>query len=655
MNKTQMLVTYAVAYLRLSVEDGDDKESTSIGNQRRIIDNYAKENNIIITEYYIDDGYSGYTMSRPDFNRLKEDLNNEKIHTIIVKDASRLGRHNAKVQLFLENILETGNRILLLDDGYDTADEKTHDMIGIKTWFNERFIIDTSRKIRNSIAALQRDGKWICSVPYGFKKDPFDKNKYEIDPITAGYVEQIFDMYLNGMGLHQICKRLSQINVPTPAMIKKQYQEERGVVSKRKSKGIWDATTVSRILKNDFYIGTLTLSKSKRRSINGKQIEIPKEEWKVFPGAHKPIVDLQTFSLAQKVMADRSAFNYRGQKNKKVNPFSGLLYCADCGEKMTSKGGEHTRYICKTYNVLGTKKCSSHAINEITLAEALMEILKHCKGNLTHVINDIDKIIQAEMQSKTQNKPANTDNLVHKLGELQQELEILIQQKVRDTMKNPTMAEMIAKTYDDIQDEKLKEMKMIERQVLDSQVEELDEVQIKNGLNNAVAIIDDILTTKKLTKKQVLMLVDRINVHEDNGLDVMLKGDLHELCNNYFRASDSRMAKIKKHICEYVLDNPEKILTPDVVIYVRDKGVRLAYQTVSTILKDELLANGLIEYRKSHRGYKVIGAPEDVLAQLITNHVVGITRWLRNNNDIIGIAHKIVEWIEGTKYKNNRF
>jgi uncharacterized membrane protein YheB (UPF0754 family) len=354
-------------------------------------------------------------------------------------------------------------------------------------------------------------------------------------------------------------------------------------------------------------------------------------------------------------MADRSAFNYRGQKNKKANPFSGLLHCADCGEKMTSKGGETTRYICKTYNVLGTKRCSSHAINEVMLTEALMEILKHCKYNLTHVITDIDKIIQAEIKSKSQNKPVNIDSLTNRLANLQKELEILIQQKIKDTMKNPATADIIDKAYNDIQNEKLKEMKAIEKQIMDNQDEELDDVKIKNGLNNAIAIIDDILTTKKLTKKQVLMLVDRINVYEDNGLDVILKGDLHELCNNYFRASDSRMNKIKKHICDYILANPDRIITADAAVYVRNNGIRLAYKTVSDLLKDELLAHGLIEYRASHRGFRIAATPEEIYRHLVSDNVVGITRWLCNNNDIIGIAHQVVAWIEGTKYKNNRF
>ena len=222
-------------------------------------------------------------------------------------------------------------------------------------------------------------------------------------------------------------------------------------------------------------------------------------------------------------------------------------------------------------------------------------------------------------------------------------------------MKNPATADIIDKAYNDIQDEKLKEMKAIEKQIMDNQDEELDDVKIKNGLNNAIAIIDDILKTKKLTKKQVLMLVDKINVYEDNGLDVILKGDLHELCNNYFRASDSRMNKIKKHICDYVLANPDRIITADAAVYVRNNGVRLAYKTVSDLLKDELLAHGLIEYRTSHRGFRIVATPEEIRRHLVSDNVVGITRWLCNNNDIIGIAHQIVEWIEGTKYKNNRF
>ena len=145
----------AVEYLRLSVEDGDD-ESSSITNQRKILDSFAKNNGIIIKDYYIDDGFSGYTMNRPSFNRLKKDLNNNLVDTIIVKDLSRLGRHNAKVQLFLDNIQESGKRVIALNDSYDTNDEQSHDIVGIQTWVNEKYVRDTSKKVRNSLNTLQK-------------------------------------------------------------------------------------------------------------------------------------------------------------------------------------------------------------------------------------------------------------------------------------------------------------------------------------------------------------------------------------------------------------------------------------------------------------------------------------------------------------------
>ena len=134
-----MISLKTVAYLRLSKEDGDD-ESISISNQRKILKSYAESNHIIIDDWYIDDGYSGYTMTRPSFDKLKTDLNNNKVQTIIVKDLSRLGRHSAKVQLFLENIHEVGKRVIALGDNYDTLNENSHKFVGIQAWMNENFI-----------------------------------------------------------------------------------------------------------------------------------------------------------------------------------------------------------------------------------------------------------------------------------------------------------------------------------------------------------------------------------------------------------------------------------------------------------------------------------------------------------------------------------
>ena len=138
-NLVQQELIDAVGYLRLSRDDGED-ESTSITNQRAIISDWASKNGFVITKWYTDDGYSGYSMDRPGFNQLKEDLNDGKVNVIIAKHLSRIGRHNSKVGLFLEQILEDGKRVVTISDGYDTFDERTHEMLGIQTWVNEKYI-----------------------------------------------------------------------------------------------------------------------------------------------------------------------------------------------------------------------------------------------------------------------------------------------------------------------------------------------------------------------------------------------------------------------------------------------------------------------------------------------------------------------------------
>ena len=151
-------LTNAVGYLRLSREDGDE-ESSSITNQRSIISDWANRNNFLITEWYIDDGYSGYSMDRPSFNRLKADLNDNKVQIVVAKNLSRIGRHNSKVNLFLEQMYEDGKRVIALGDDYDTLDERSHDMVGIRTWVNEKYIKDTSKNIRTAIEKMQKEGR----------------------------------------------------------------------------------------------------------------------------------------------------------------------------------------------------------------------------------------------------------------------------------------------------------------------------------------------------------------------------------------------------------------------------------------------------------------------------------------------------------------
>ena len=648
-----MINLKTVAYLRLSKEDGDD-ESVSISNQRKILKSYAESNNITIDDWYIDDGYSGYTMTRPSFDKLKTDLNNNKVKTIIVKDLSRLGRHSAKVQLFLENIHEVGKRVIALGDNYDTLNENSHKFVGIQAWMNENFIRETSNKIRKSIESLQKEGKWLCSVPYGYVKDEKDRYKYHIDPLTAPYVKQIFDMYINGMGQKMIARTLTEMNVPTPSMIKKMYTKNESY--KKHTTTNWDVCVISRMLRNPFYIGTLILGKSKRRSINGKSVPVPKEDRYMFINAHEPIIDKQTFQLVQEIIKNRPLDNYRGKKDQtRPNIFAGMLYCADCGKKLTSNQGRpgNTRYICKTYNTYGTSQCTSHAVSERDVKFAVLDFLEHCKKNLSNIISDLDNIIQAQIQNKSGNE-TNITLLNNKIQDIKKSIETLIEQKMREAMKNPSMIDMIDRMYDELLNEKYKELQILEKQLTDQCQLQLDEIELKKNLNSTMDMINDAILSEELTKKQIMLLVDKIIVHEDTGIDIYLKGDLHKICNNYFMVSESKRDKMKRLTYDFIMQNPKKFITNDGAIYIRERGIKISYKTFSQLIKEELLADGMIKVRPMNHGYELVASPEELRARLIPNIDVDISRWLCNNNDVFAVLNKINEWIERIKYEGQK-
>lgn len=643
-----MIKKKVVIYLRLSKEDGDS-ESMSISNQRKILHEYAKHHNLEIVGEYVDDGVSGYTMNRPSFNRLKNDLNKDLVEVILVKDLSRLGRNDAHVQLFITNIVECDKQVISLGENFDSRNESCLDTLGIHTWSNEKLIRDTSRKVRGSVATLQKEGKWLCSIPYGYVKDDFDKYKYYVDQSIAPYVKRIFDLYINGMGIKLIARTLTNENIPTPNMVRKMQAEAKGKVYKKRVSSKWEPTTIVRILSNKFYIGTLTLGKSKRRSINGKAIQQPEEKHHVFINAHEAIIDMPTFNLAQEIMRKRENTAFRGNRSVRPNIFSTLLVCADCGKPLTSnsggkKGSEHTRYVCITYNRYGTAHCSSHAISEQEMKFILLEFLENCRDNLGLIIKDLDKIIQAEIQVKG-NDENHIIQLSQNLERAKNDAVILIEQKMRETMKNPSMVDMIDKMYDTKLTEKYKEIQIIEKQLSDQKDFAQTEVDMKNNLNSALAIINEILFTKDITKKQVLLLVDKIIVYEDGGVDIYLKGDLHKITNNYFKVGHKKETLVKKYLCEFILQNPNKFITNDAAVYVRDCGVRISYGKISKILKNELLPANLIKIRPMNHGYELIGTEEELKGYLIPNIDAYVGGSLRHNGEFFETLTNISNWI----------
>ena len=644
-------LTEAVGYLRLSREDGDE-ESSSITNQRAIIAEWSNKNNFIIVDWYVDDGYSGYSMDRPAFNRLKNDLNENKVHVVIAKNLSRIGRHNSKVNLFLEQIQEDGKRIIAIGDDYDTFDERSHDMVGIRTWVNEKYIKDSSKNIRIAIEKMQKEGRFVCQVPFGYELDPFNKGVYYVDKTCAMYVQEIFDLYLNGYGSQAIAQYLTKKNVPTYWQVVKQRLERRGqTYNGRTFSGIWTPKVVLNILKNDFYIGTLTLGKTKRRTINGKKIPQPDSDLIRFENAHEPLIDKHSFALVQQMIADRADTHYRGSKKDKPCTFSGKLYCADCGTRLTTANSAKTqRYVCRKYHIMGTDYCTSHATNDRNLTAALIYFLEHCRENLAEAISDLDV---TSKNTQDEHKKDGIDILKKDKLRIEKEVETLIEQKMREIISNPTMKEIIDKTYSSMISNKYSDLQSISMRIEELEEETAEYSDMKKELTSVLDIFDSIISSKSLSRRQVETIVDKIVVHEDDGLDIFLKGNLHELCTNYIQFKSSNKEQIVSAIIKYAEMHINCVMKKKCEKYIRTQGLKFDTNVFSK-LYERLIENGYLIQISERKGCYVKDI--NLLQQAINDdNVMAYTTRCQQRSVTIQFLHEVYKWYIGTKKKYKKY
>jgi DNA invertase Pin-like site-specific DNA recombinase len=506
-------------YVRLSRDD-DKRNYVSIENQKLIINQYAAEQNMVIDRWYEDDGVSGYIFDRPGFNQLMSDLDRD-IDTVFVKDFSRLGRHNAKVLLLLDDFQERGKHLIVIDDNYD-SEHPDDDTIGIKTWYNERYVKDTSKKIKRAIGARQKEGTLMTRPPFGYQRNERDKSMLEIVPKEADYVKQVYDLYLQGLGYRKIANHLTKQGVSTPSMVRRERELEEGHVTKRQVAAEWTDSMVKDMLDNDFYIGTLRLRKRSRAIVHGKDRRVPKEEQCIFENNHPAIIDKATFDLIQDMKEKRIRNNYRGnhRQGAKSNPFCNRLFCKDCGSRLTpirrqSKNGERKYYICSTYNTKGKRYCKkSHLIEEPDLINNVIAYVKLCRNVLCDVIAAYD--IQ-NFKSKGKSRKEEYTKLQSALNERKRQLKILFSQKVLDLSKAAGNAELITESYDALQNEILSQI-----QSLQAQLKELDDIHPETSSSNekpknALDIINKIIENGILDQKDIEILIERIEI-DANGL-----------------------------------------------------------------------------------------------------------------------------------------
>ena len=352
-------------YARLSQEDALDGESNSIANQKKILLKYAKDNGFSNPIFFIDDGVSGVTFDRPGWNEMIRLAEAGKVTTVIVKDMSRMGRDYLKVGYYTESFFaERDIRYIAINDGVD-SDKGDNEFIPFRNLFNDFYARDTSKKIRAVMRAKGNAGEHLCTnPPYGYMKSPDNKKQWIVDEEAAAVVKRIFDLCVAGKGPMQIAKILTADKVLTV----KAYYAKRDGKTMPDNLYRWDYKSISGILERPEYTGCTvnfkTYSKSHKLK---KRLQNTPENYRIFPNTQSAVIEEKVFERVQGLRANKR----RPTKTGRQGLFSGLLYCADCGEKLyfcttNSFSPKQEHYVCSNYKS-NTGTCSAHFIIEETL------------------------------------------------------------------------------------------------------------------------------------------------------------------------------------------------------------------------------------------------------------------------------------------------
>ena len=365
-------------YCRLSRDDELQGDSNSITNQKKMLEKYALDNGFRNLKFYVDDGFSGTNFNRPGFSEMIADIESGAVKTVIIKDMSRLGRDYLKVGYYTEIMFpDMGVRFIAINNGIDSENQQDSDFTPFLNIINEWYAKDTSKKIRAVFKAKgERGERLTANAPYGYMKDPNDPKVWLIDEEAAEVVRYMFRLCVEGLGVSQIARRLAREKILTPTS----YIISKGrktPTKEARNPYYWSENTVTKILARPEYIGHTVNFRTTRKSYKHKmKIDLPPEDWHIFKNTHEPIIDEDTFEIVQKLRENKR----RITRQEELPLFSGLLVCADCGEKLyfcRGKGLDKSKenYVCSSYR-RHTTDCTAHFIRTVVLENLILENLQ---------------------------------------------------------------------------------------------------------------------------------------------------------------------------------------------------------------------------------------------------------------------------------------
>lgn len=512
-------------YYRLSRDE--DEELNSLNNQRKIIYNFAVSKGHEVVGESFDDNVSGMHFNREGIDKIYEVVEAGKIEAIIVKDLSRLGRHRTQTALFIDYLREHDVRVLSATENIDTFNENDDLIIGFKGLVNDFYARDGSRRVRTGYRQKQKEGI-VTIPPFGYFKDKNTKKVVVVEE-AAETVRLIFSAYVGGSGMKAIARTLNEQRRKTPALMQMELLNKRlpntqnGILKKY----LWDATMVARILRDESYIGTLICHKSERNKINKTfRFTDPEEQFR-HENYLPMIVTREIWEQAQALLAERKEKNVRAGTNRGILRYGGLLRCKDCGrtfigKRIKLKSGERVVYVCDTYHRYGKEHCSSHMVDEETLDRLIGAEILRTKKMYEENWSRMEWLIE-RWTPKDSTASAKISKLQEHILLLEEELEVILMERIRDKANAERYDRMIAKREEQIAEAK----KQIEE--LQNISEMLRSRQAK--LKRDIGLIDDILRESKMSEAHLRMLVEKILVHEEDGrldLEIRLKAPFRD-------------------------------------------------------------------------------------------------------------------------------
>ena len=478
-------------YCRLSVEDTKDEKkngkedlSNSIQNQKAMLLQYARDHRFPHPTFFIDDGYSGVTYDRPGFQKMLDEIEAGHVGAVITKDLSRLGRNSALTGLYINYTFPQNDvRYIAINDHFDSINPNStdSDIAGIKNWFNEFFAKDTSRKIRAVQKAKgERGERLTVHVPYGYMKNPENPKEWIIDEEAAQVVKKIFTLCMNGRGPSQIADQLEKDKILTPTA----YKNKQGVKTPHtepENPYRWHESSIVNILERKEYIGATVNFKTYTNSIwDKKQRENPEENRVIFYNTHPAIIEQEVFDKVQEIRQQR----HRRTATGKSSPFSGLVFCADCKQKLyysTTKYFEKRQdfFICSTHRA-NKDKCSGHYIRAVVLEDS---VWNHMKEVISYVTR-YEAHFRVEMEQKLRLQSEETIRVYKKrlaqaekrIGELDRLFIKIYEDNAKGKLNDDRFA-MMSKTYEDEQAQLKVEIVNLQKEieVQERQIEDLEQ------------------------------------------------------------------------------------------------------------------------------------------------------------------------------------